>query len=75
MYKLEEETRTLIVHRAKILSFVLRQFSDDFKEEDTVFLLAWPIRGGGGVLGAVSNKNCVVRDERGWGIGVSYPFC
>ena len=91
---------------------MLRQFTDDFKEEITekesvryrkqfhillinnllfnhllfkgsksgkpnkICLEAWPIRGGWGVLGAVTKKNCVVRDERGLGegwIGVRFP--
>ena len=39
-----------------------------------VFSVALPIRGGGGVLGALTNKNCVVRDERGLEEGWVTPF-
>ena len=63
----------ILLNNNLLFNYLLLKGSKSGKLNKT-FLEAWPIRGGGGILGWSLINNCVVRDERGLGKGWVTPF-
>ena len=64
----------ILINNNLLFNYLLFKGSKSGKPNKT-FLEAWPIRGGGGEFWGWSRiKNCVVREERGFGEGWVTPF-